>query len=334
MFLHKGTFIGAQPSVLVSAIEKLSLSTKLQKARSVVIKVNLCAGTVMKPDTGVNVSFDLAAAVILGIRRINPSTKIFVAESDSVGFGFAHSKFESLGYLGLENAPYFATLTDLTRSHSIRCQLPEGLWLRTFILPKLLTEADFIVSLSKMKTHNIVRVSGGMKNHFGSIPLHYKNVFHPFLDKVIVDINNAIKTDLTIIDGNPGMEGNGPVRGQAINYNLTILGDNIVATDSIMTRIMGFEPNHVKYLRLSEDLGLGPIDPASICIMGGQIDDFARKTNYVSFWKQSVMWLSLLVQAFGEMLVEIGHRVHLLDSITDLARVQNYIQRRFGKKSK
>ncbi|HSR54130.1 MAG TPA: DUF362 domain-containing protein, partial [Acidobacteriota bacterium] len=176
IFLLKGSLSDAGPRQFGQAVSELGRLDKLRAARQIFVKVNLCAGSVMQPETGVNVSAGLCRALIEGLRQVNPGAKILIAESDSVGFGFAHDKFAFLGYDEMVREFEDVELADLTRSPYLKVDDPRGS-LQRFMLPEALRESDFVISLSKIKTHNIVTVTGAMKNHFGTLPHQFKNVY-------------------------------------------------------------------------------------------------------------------------------------------------------------
>lgn len=329
VFLQSGTIEELPATGFHKIVDKLQVQEKLSKSHKIFIKVNLCAGSVIGPETGANVSAKLAFKLVEHIRSLNSSTEIFIGESDSVGFGFAHDKFRFLGYNDLLSADSKLHLIDLTRSPYVKIQ--GNKYLNQFMLPEIALSSDFIISLSKIKTHNITRITGGMKNHFGTLPHQYKNSFHPFLNNVLTAINQEIYTDLSILDGNPAMEGNGPVRGKARAMDLTILGNNIVSTDAVMAHLMGFNPNKIRFLQIASHAGLGAIDLDNIDIFGESIESTRQKFEFVTLKKQGLMKSALGIQAIGEYVKEGGHLLHLIDAITDLQRLRSYLHKRMAK---
>ena len=167
------------------ALVDLEVLGKLEAASTIFIKANLCAGSARGPETGANISVDTTIALIERLSAINPSATIGIGDSDSTGLGFANKKFANLGFDRISGFRKRVRLVDLSRTPVRRIDQNIGR-LRSFALPELLLDADFIISLSKIKTHNIVGVTGSLKNHFGSLPEMRKDVHHPFLDEVIV----------------------------------------------------------------------------------------------------------------------------------------------------
>ena len=125
--------------------------------------------------------------------------------------------------------------------------------LKQLYLPRTVLEADFIVSLPKLKTHHWVGVTLSLKNMFGIVPgCCYgwpKNVLHwAGITPSILDINSTVRPDFAIVDGIIGMEGNGPIQGSPKPSGVLILGDDPVAVDATCSRVMGLVPERIDYL--------------------------------------------------------------------------------------
>jgi uncharacterized protein (DUF362 family) len=125
--------------------------------------------------------------------------------------------------------------------------------LKQLYLPRTILEADYFVSLPKLKTHHWVGVTLSLKNLFGIVPgCCYgwpKNVLHwAGIVPSILDLNSTVRADFAIVDGIVGMEGNGPIQGTAKPSGVLVLGDDPVAVDATCVRVMGLEPRHIDYL--------------------------------------------------------------------------------------
>ena len=55
---------------------------------------------------------------------------------------------------------------------------PDGVQAKEFILPKELLEAECVISLSKMKTHALERITGAVKNSYGFVYGKNKAIGH------------------------------------------------------------------------------------------------------------------------------------------------------------
>jgi uncharacterized protein (DUF362 family) len=120
-------------------------------------------------------------------------------------------------------------------------------------LPRTVLEADFVVSMPKLKTHHWAGVTLSLKNMFGIVPGSCygwpKNALHwAGLTRSILDINSTVRPDFAIVDGIVGMEGNGPLQGVAKPCGLLVAGDDPVAVDATCARIMGLVPERIDYL--------------------------------------------------------------------------------------
>ncbi|MCP8321444.1 MAG: DUF362 domain-containing protein, partial [archaeon] len=117
----------------------------------------------------------------------------------------------------------------------------------------------------------------GMKNMFGLIPDKFKLKYHFMhsVDKVIVDVNTVIKPVLTIIDGFIAMEGQGPIDGKPVKMDLIIAGKDVVATDAVASRVMGFDPRLIYHIRRASEKGLGAIEGYEV--VGESVESVARK---------------------------------------------------------
>jgi uncharacterized protein (DUF362 family) len=126
--------------------------------------------------------------------------------------------------------------------------------LEQLYLPETLYNADLIVSLPKLKTHHWAGVTLSLKNMFGVIPGSVygwpKNILHwQGIHNSILDINSSLPVrQFAIVDGIVGMEGNGPLQGQAKNSGVLIFGQDLVAVDATAARLMKIEPTKIKYL--------------------------------------------------------------------------------------
>lgn len=136
--------------------------------------------------------------------------------------------------------------------------------LKGIYLPQSVLEADWVVSLPKMKTHHWVGVTCSMKNLYGVLPgIKYgwpKNVLHHNgIPETVVDINATLPNTIGIVDGIDCMEGDGPILGSLKQMGLVCVGRNLPALDATVARIMQLEPTRISYLSLAARR-LGPID--------------------------------------------------------------------------
>jgi uncharacterized protein (DUF362 family) len=151
--------------------------------------------------------------------------------------------------------------------------------LEGLFLPRSVVEADFVVSMPKLKTHHWVGVTASMKNLYGVLPgIKYgwpKNVLHHNgIPETVVDIASTVPRTLAIVDGIDCMEGDGPILGSMKHMGLILVGSNLAGVDATIARIIGLEPSRVSYLQLAENR-LGPISDRLIEQRGERWQDVA-----------------------------------------------------------
>jgi len=122
-------------------------------------------------------------------------------------------------------------------------------------LPRTVLEADFVVSMPKVKTHHWSGVTLSMKNMFGVVPgAKYgwpKNILHwKGIQESILDICATVPVHFVIADAIVAMEGNGPLNGKPRPLNRILLADDPVAADATCARLMGLDPARITHIRI------------------------------------------------------------------------------------
>jgi uncharacterized protein (DUF362 family) len=144
---------------------------------------------------------------------------------------------------------------DLNRDELVRTRLRatytsiKHLW-----LPRTAFEADFLVSMPKIKTHHWSGVTLSMKNMFGIVPgTRYgwpKNILHwAGIQESILDVCATVPVRFVIADGIVAMEGNGPLNGTPRHLGKIVISNDPVAADATCARLMGLEPNRIPHIR-------------------------------------------------------------------------------------
>jgi uncharacterized protein (DUF362 family) len=156
-------------------------------------------------------------------------------------------------------------------------------------LPHTLTDADYVVSMPKMKTHHWVAVTLSLKNLFGVLPgTAYgwpKNFFHWVgIPASILDVNRTVMADLAIVDGVVGMEGDGPLNGEGVNSGVVVVGEALAAVDATCCRLMGMDPTKIPYLA-GAAARHGSIASRDITIEGTPIATLARPYTAPPAWR-------------------------------------------------
>jgi uncharacterized protein (DUF362 family) len=124
-------------------------------------------------------------------------------------------------------------------------------------LPKMLFEYEY-VNVPTMKTHIQTRVTLGVKNQKGLLPMRTKKLFHKKgLHAYIRALSEVVRPALTLVDGLFCVEGTGPTGppvGEVKRMNLLVAGRDVTAVDHVCTEIMGFHVEEVMHLKPVKDV--------------------------------------------------------------------------------
>jgi uncharacterized protein (DUF362 family)/glycosyltransferase involved in cell wall biosynthesis len=253
-----------QSSVIVVHIKTISSAMNRlidqlhmpKKAQKICIKLNLCE---YKPwESGAVSDPNVVSSLLSALRTRYPDAKISLIENDATGVVAANI----FRYHGFDEVAkrFGADTIDLSQAEWVSKHI-DGIRFHTVQIPKILDECDLYITHPKLKTHGGCMITCSLKNQFGLIRTKNKISFHKFLDDAIVDVNLARTPDISIVDANLCMEGNGgPTFGTPKKVGLLIGGDDMVATDSFCAKLVGFNPLFVGHIRKAAKKRLGNMD--------------------------------------------------------------------------
>jgi uncharacterized protein (DUF362 family) len=216
--------------------------------KSILLKPNLVDYI---PGAEINTHPLLITAAVECLRRLG-AKRVTVAE----GPGHQRDTQLLLRATGLDQKlkEHGVAFVDLNRDAVLKTHLrADYSGLKYLWLPRTVLEADFIVSMPKVKTHHWAGVTLSMKNMFGVVPgIKYgwpKNLLHwRGIQQCIVDLAATVPVHFVIADGILCMEGNGPLAGTSRRLNRIVLSDDPVAADATCARLMGFVPERVPHI--------------------------------------------------------------------------------------
>ena len=197
-------------------VDSLRLVEADVRRRSIVLKPNFVE---FLPGSSINTDPRMVVAAANALRKLGASS-VVVAEGpghrrDTEAVAVASGLQETLDDAGLR-------FVDLNEAPVVRTPLASRyMGLGELWVPRLLREADVVVSMPKLKTHHWVGVTLSLKNCFGCMPGRVygwpKDVLHVRgIPNSIVDIFGAVRPSLAIIDGIVGMQGDGPIMGDPV----------------------------------------------------------------------------------------------------------------------
>jgi uncharacterized protein (DUF362 family)/Pyruvate/2-oxoacid:ferredoxin oxidoreductase delta subunit len=199
----------------------------------VLIKPNLLAAK--PPEAAVTTHPELLRAVIELVQQAGGQPLV----GDSPGFGSTRRVAERSGMLRIIEETG-AQLVPFTESVPVT---GAGTF-RHFELARPYLEADRLINLPKLKTHEMMTLTCCVKNLFGAVVGTQKAAWHlkagadkELFAEMLMDVYRIREPDLNIVDAIVAMEGNGPGSGDPCRMGLLLAGDNAVAVDLIAAEI-------------------------------------------------------------------------------------------------
>ena len=228
----------------------------LDNKSKIVIKINLCDARPF--ETGAITHPMFLEALLKYIRtEKDEDIEILVIEGDS-GAVLADQFIKWFGFTPVLNR-WKATWVNITKINSVEKEI-NGYFFKKIRIPNIFDDSTYFISLAKLKTNIVTKITCSLKNQFGCLPIIYKARLHKHVDDVIADINSVIKPNFSIIDGIIGQGGaQGPAFGIPLPAGLIIAGRDPVAVDATCSKIFGFNPLSIGHIRKSWKRGLGTI---------------------------------------------------------------------------
>ncbi len=129
--------------------------------------------------------------------------------------------------------------------------------------------ADILINLPKLKTHAHMLLTLGIKNLFGCIVGMKKPEWHlrtgvdrEMFAKLLVKIYQAVKPDITILDGILSMEGQGPGKaGTPREVGVLMASRNALSLDMTVCKMLGIAPDRVLTNKIAIEEGMAGADP-------------------------------------------------------------------------
>ncbi|WP_130862599.1 DUF362 domain-containing protein [Bacilliculturomica massiliensis] len=250
---------------LIGGIEDI-----IRPGYKVVIKPNLVATPTDRLSGGVT-RWEVCMAIYEAVQALGAYPVI--AESSAAGAD-TESVIAKCGYQELRDRGI--PVIDLKAKECVRCRLPveNGVIFQELDSWELVRDADAIITVPVMKTHDQTEITLGMKNCKGLITDQNKKAFHAQgLIEGVCDLIQTVKPVLEIVDGTFGQQGLGPIFGETKEMNLIVGSRDLVACETVTGLIMGYEPEEVMLTGAASRRGLGEMDMTRIEVVGEKIED-------------------------------------------------------------
>jgi len=212
--------------------------------------------------------------VVKAVGRLFQSRSRNVSYGDSPGSGNAAAHLESCGItaavreLGLPLGDF---------DHGRTVEFPGSPFTRSFPIANAVLDSDALVSLSKLKTHSLTRMTGAVKNLYGCVTgpakrhLHFQHPSTFEFSQMLVCLALLLKPRLHIMDGVMAMEGNGPRGGEPRHMGVLLFSTDPVAMDAVMSDLVELNPLYVSTNRPGLRWGLGTYEKEGIEVVGDPV---------------------------------------------------------------
>ncbi len=251
-----------------AALERLlaplgGMAAFVRPGARVLLKPNMLAGKA--PDKAVTTHPEIVRAVILQVQRAGG----IVSVGDSPGVGTPRQVAQRCGILDVinETGAHFAPF-----AKSVPVHIASGTFHQLELAQDIL-DAEVIINLPKLKTHQMMGLTCGVKNLFGAVVGMRKPGLHlqAGTDKAVfalmlLELAERIKPALTIVDAVTGMEGDGPGSGDPVHIGALLAGANPIAVDSVAIALTGLRPDAVwtQHIALRRQLPGATLDQVEI----------------------------------------------------------------------
>ncbi len=182
------------------------IETFVKPGERVLIKPNMLSAK--PPEAAVTTH----PAVLRAVIELVQSAGAVALVGDSPGFGTLRSVAKRSGMLAVVEA----TGAELVEFSETRAVASTGKF-RRFEVAAAYLQADRVINLPKLKTHEMMTLTCGVKNLFGILVGAAKPAWHlqagfdrELFARVLLEIYQLRPPDLTIVDAITAMEGDGP----------------------------------------------------------------------------------------------------------------------------
>ncbi len=179
------------------------------------------------------------------------ASRVIAGESPAIANSTLAAKATGIYDQVIKNGGEWA---DFKEAAVIAC--PDGKIVKSFRFAKQFLEADIVVSVSKLKSHQLMAYTGAMKNLFGLViglekaESHYRFSKKSDFAAFLTDLNITAKAQYAVMDAIVGMEGpGGPGSGDPIKLGFLAASDNILALDWKCSELVGYNPHQIVNLQ-------------------------------------------------------------------------------------
>ena len=258
-----------EPAEVHAGLQRLleplgGIGALVRPGERVLLKPNMLAGK--PPEAAVTTH----PAVVREVIRLVQSAGGIPLVGDSPGIGTQRGVARKSGILAVIEESG-AEFVEFTRTAEVSSK---GLFKRFDVAAEYL-EADKVINLPKLKTHEMMTLTCGVKNIFGILVGAAKPAWHmqagfdrELFARALLDLYQVRPPELTIVDAITSMEGDGPSSGDPRHTGLLLAGENALSVDLIAAEIASIPKNLLFVEREAAKQGMKEVDRSEIAIYG------------------------------------------------------------------
>ncbi len=223
---------------LLGGLEKI-----IQPGDRVLLKPNILAAS--PPESAVTTHPSLVASMCEFVLQAGGKPIV----GDGAGISRPGATSKALKASGIEEAARQAgaRVVNFETAGFTLVDIPDSLQFRKLYIANPVLEADVVISLPKLKTHELTYYTGAVKNFFGTLPLRCRKEIHllgkrDLFGEAVADVYSAVRPSFAVMDGIMGMEGNGPSHGKPVNSGVILASPDCVSLDIVAAEMIGFDP--------------------------------------------------------------------------------------------
>jgi len=156
-------------------------------------------------------------------------------------------------------------------------KVPNPVFFDKIQVARAVLDCDVLIGAPVLKTHHLAGITVALKNLYGVIPRSDKGRYHRLdrVEEAIIDINKVRTCDMVIVDGTRTILHWGRIDEylETKQLNLTLAGFDPVAIDAVSAKILGINPESLRFLIWAEEHKLGTADLNRIETVGITIEE-------------------------------------------------------------
>ncbi|MEA1963906.1 MAG: DUF362 domain-containing protein [Candidatus Aerophobetes bacterium] len=273
----------------------------------VLLKINLLSAR--PPEEAVTTHPAVIGAVIRLIRERGAVP--WVGDAAPLVSGFTRREKDAFDICGIRKTveKEGGKIVNFSRTGYSKIKIKEAEQLKEINIAKPILQADAIISLPKLKTHELTLLTGAVKNFFGCVPSSDRSKAHRLANEgkfaqAVVDIYSVCKPCLAVMDGISAMEGEGPSAGDPISLGLILASRDCVSLDVVASQITGFKPSEILTSVDAIQRGLGPENLQKIKVVGEEIKNVSRLN-----FKKPVAYKNFSFRILRRLLTPLGTKI-------------------------